>query len=236
MKKTEQLLKKFWEASQAKPISGNATSLYINLLCYLENESTALRTDNILTSLLGITPLALKKAQDELRERSLLQFRTTPIEGAKEKDWFREYTMDEELFDKFDERIESTLSGEELEEEERKLEQLESDVQELYNSYPSKCPNRETSTGKSAKDKKKLKKLLQEKPKKELLAIIKQYVRESLDKQQYMKNFSTFLNNLPELTEQKPKPSRKGEEVDINVEIMTASEKLDWFNALRKNR
>lgn len=236
MKKENALLRKYWEATQAKPISANSASLFINLLELLRNEKTVVRTDRVLTSSIGITEVALKKAQNELRERSLLQFRTTPIEGAKEKDWFREYTMDKELFDKFDERIESTLSGEELEEQKRKLEQLEADIQEVYNSYPSKCPYRETSTGKSSKDKKKIKKILSEKPKTELLAIIKQYVRQCLDSQQYMKNFSTFLNNLPELVDDKPKPSRKGEEVDINVELMTPAEKLDWFNEIRKNR
>ena len=235
MKKENALLRKYWKATQAKPISANSASLFINLLELLRNEKTVVRTDRVLTSSIGISEIALKKAQNELRERSLLQFRTTPNE-KKERDWFREYTMDKDLFDEFDERIESTLSGEDLEEQKRKLEQLEADIQEVYNSYPSKCPYRETSTGKSAKDKKKIKKILLEKPKTELLAIIKQYVRQSLDSQQYMKNFSTFLNNLPELVDDKPKPSREGEEVDINVELMTPAEKLDWFNELRKKR
>lgn len=235
MKKENALLRKYWEATQANPISANSASLFINLLELLRNEKTVVRTDRVLTSSIGISEVALKNAQDELRERSILQFRTTPNE-KKERDWFREYTMDEDLFDEYDERVEIKLSAEELEKHQKESKKLQSNIQLVYDAYPAKCPNRETSTGKSAKDKKRIEKLLDKKDVDELLKITKQYVRQCIDRGQYMKNFSTFLNNLPELLVEKPITSRIGEEVDIEVGLMSASEKLDWFNDLRKRR
>lgn len=239
-KRLSQLLVRFWIEQKKNPITANSALLYIYLLDDSIGFKPIIYTDKMLTSILGITERALEIAQDELRERNLLQFRTTSNDDLKERDWMREYTMDVSKFKEFDERVESQMTEEELEIHKCKLEKLESDIQLIYDAYPTKCPFQETSTGKSSKDRERIKRHLKTKSADELLKIIKQYVRECLDRERYFKNFSTFLNNLPELVDESApvvsKPSREGEEVDINVEFMTQAEKLDWFNDLRKKR
>lgn len=71
-------------------------------------------------------------------------------------------------------------------------------INNIYTLYPSKCPNRETSTGKTAKDKDKIKTLLQTISPEHLTTTITRYVNECRRDNAYMKNFGTFLNNLPD--------------------------------------
>ena len=67
----------------------------------------------------------------------------------------------------------------------------------IYNLYPSKCPMRNTSLGKSRKDKDRIKKLLKLYTKEEIERVVKEEISQKLGKQ-YMQNFSTFLNNFPD--------------------------------------
>lgn len=84
-------------------------------------------------------------------------------------------------------------------------------VDAIYLLYPSKCPNRETSTGKTAKDKDKIKTLLQTISPEQLTATVTRYVNECRRDNAYMKNFGTFLNNLPDYSnagEERPNITR----------------------------
>ena len=76
---------------------------------------------------------------------------------------------------------------------------LHVDVEEVYKKYPTKCLIRGASTGKGAKDKTKIKALLKQYSKNELLETIELYVNDCVATNTYMKNFSTFLNNLPSI-------------------------------------
>jgi hypothetical protein len=70
-------------------------------------------------------------------------------------------------------------------------------VDRMYALYPTKCPKRNTSLGKSMKDKARIKTLLKTYTKEQ----IEQVIRNEVDSNygvNYMKNFSTFLNNFPE--------------------------------------
>ena len=67
----------------------------------------------------------------------------------------------------------------------------------IYNLYPSKCPMRNTSLGKSRKDKDRIKKLLKVYTREEIERVVKEEISQKLGKQ-YMQNFSTFLNNFPD--------------------------------------
>lgn len=71
-------------------------------------------------------------------------------------------------------------------------------IDEIYSLYPSKCVVKNTSTGKSKKDKDKIKSLLKDVSKDFLISTIDRYSRECKAGGIYMKNFSTFLNNLPD--------------------------------------
>lgn len=79
-------------------------------------------------------------------------------------------------------------------------EELKADIDEIYKAYPSKCPRRMQSTGKCGKDKDRIRILLTKKgkTKEEILRAIRQTINEGA----YLKNFSTFLNNLPEIDDE----------------------------------
>ena len=80
-----------------------------------------------------------------------------------------------------------------------KDEALQADIEEIYKAYPTRCEKRGQSTGKCAKDKDRIRILLTKKgkSKSDILAAIEQTISEG----GYLKNFSTFLNNLPEVAE-----------------------------------
>jgi hypothetical protein len=71
-------------------------------------------------------------------------------------------------------------------------------VDRVYSLYPTKCPISGRATGKSSKDKVIIERLLKSVPEKNLADIIKRYIKESIEQQSYIKNFSTLLNNLPD--------------------------------------
>lgn len=74
-------------------------------------------------------------------------------------------------------------------------------IEEIYNKYPSKCPVKSRSTGKSSKDKDKISRLLKTNSKEHLLLTIETYVNDCIKSKTYLKNFATFLNNLPDIKE-----------------------------------
>lgn len=78
------------------------------------------------------------------------------------------------------------------------------DVKRLYSLYPSKDPMTNRQLGKSSKDKTRLLKLLKTHSPEKLEKIIKRYVADCVKDGTYMKNFSTFLNNLPDYEEDAP--------------------------------
>ena len=91
----------------------------------------------------------------------------------------------------------------EVEAKSRKAEEaaeIESFVEKMYKMYPTKCPKRNSSLGKSKRDKIRIKSLL----KQYSPAEIERVIRHEIDSNygiNYMKNFSTFLNNFPDPNE-----------------------------------
>jgi hypothetical protein len=70
-------------------------------------------------------------------------------------------------------------------------------VDMIYSLYPTKCPKRGTSLGKSKKDKERIKKLLKTYTKEQIESVVRKEVDAKYNKE-YMQNFSTFLNNFPD--------------------------------------
>lgn len=83
-----------------------------------------------------------------------------------------------------------------VKEDSKKSDKLEF-IDRMYNLYPTKCPKRGCSLGKSYKDKDKLKKLLKQYTEEEIEMVILHEIDEKYGKQ-WMSNFSTFLNNFPD--------------------------------------
>jgi hypothetical protein len=82
--------------------------------------------------------------------------------------------------------------------EEQEQEQEKEEVEYIYSLYPSTCVVKKSSTGKCKSNKEKIKKLLKEYSKDKLDFIIKKYIDDCKSHKVYMKNFGTFLNNLPD--------------------------------------
>lgn len=70
-------------------------------------------------------------------------------------------------------------------------------VEMIYSLYPTKCPKRGSSLGKSTKDKNRIRKLLKTYTKEQIEAVVRKEVKDKYGKG-YMQNFSTFLNNFPD--------------------------------------
>lgn len=79
---------------------------------------------------------------------------------------------------------------------------LNENIEEIYNSYPTRCVVGGRSTGKSAKTKDKIKTLLKTITPEKLIDTIKWYVEDCKKTNTYMMNFSTFLNNIPDVPEE----------------------------------
>lgn len=101
-------------------------------------------------------------------------------------------------------KIESPTAEEQREAKKEENDDVNKFVDEMYEIYPTKCPKRNSSLGKSRKDKDRIRKLLKTYSKEE----IEQVIRNEVDSNygvNYMKNFSTFLNNFPEPNDESTK-------------------------------
>ena len=83
-------------------------------------------------------------------------------------------------------------------ENENEDENTNKDINAIYSLYPSKCPIKNSSTGKTKTNKNKISKLLKEYSKDELVSKINLYIEDCKKHKVFIKNFSTFLNNLPD--------------------------------------
>lgn len=84
-------------------------------------------------------------------------------------------------------------------------------VDRMYEIYPARCPKRNASTGKSRKDKDRIKRLLKIYTQDEIEKVIRDEVDNNFGVN-YMKNFSTFLNNFPAPISESPKVEAKKDE------------------------
>ena len=102
-------------------------------------------------------------------------------------------------------------------------------VEQMYKLYPTRCPVRNTTLGKSHKDKERIKRLLKTYSQEDIERVIRHEVDEKYGKS-YMSNFSTFLNNFPDPSELF---SSKSYGYPQSVEDMKDDDvqtKLDFFN------
>jgi predicted phage replisome organizer len=102
--------------------------------------------------------------------------------------------------DKTDKDIEK-----EKEKEKNKKEELEESIDNIYKLYPQRCPFKNRPLKSKEKNKKKIKSLLKEKTEEELYNIITGYLDNCKKTKTFLKDFSTLLNNLPEIEDMEEK-------------------------------
>ena len=98
--------------------------------------------------------------------------------------------------------------GEEEEKEKIKKEVIDF----IYGLYPTKCLIKNSSTGKSESNKTKIATILKTMSKDKLSKTIEKYKKDCVTDKVYMKNFSTFLNNLPDYDSKEIDPNELDEE------------------------
>lgn len=103
------------------------------------------------------------------------------------------------------EKYESEYEIESEYKKENIIEISKDDIDKIYSAYPSKCIVKKSSTGKTTNNKSKIETILKKGTYSvdQLLSIIDRYVKECKETNTFMKNFATFLNNIPDYTEQK---------------------------------
>lgn len=77
--------------------------------------------------------------------------------------------------------------------------ELKASVDRVYYAYPSKCPKGKNSTSKSFKNKKTIAKRLEIYSEEYLIKAIETYIDGEKKADRWIKNFSTFLNNIPDI-------------------------------------
>jgi hypothetical protein len=75
----------------------------------------------------------------------------------------------------------------------------------IYNIYPNKCHSGRSTSKSKKKDLEKISKLLKEHSFEHLEKVINYYIEDCKKTNTYIKNFSTFLNNLPDIPEETQK-------------------------------
>jgi hypothetical protein len=83
--------------------------------------------------------------------------------------------------------------------EEEKNRKDNSDIDNIYSQYPSRCVISGRSTGKCHKNKDKIRALLKQKTPEEIETAITWYISDCKKTSTFLKNFSTFLNNIPDI-------------------------------------
>lgn len=84
-------------------------------------------------------------------------------------------------------------------EDKSSIKEIDEFVEKMYSLYPTHCPKRGASLGKTRKDKERIRKLLKVYSVEEIERVFKLEIESKLGKS-YMQNFSTFLNNFPDPT------------------------------------
>lgn len=85
------------------------------------------------------------------------------------------------------------------------LDEEEAFVEEIYQMYPSKCPKRNKPLGKCDKNRSQIRTLMKKYSQEQIRAVVQHELSVKLGKD-YLKNFTTFLNQFPdpETIDEKP--------------------------------
>jgi hypothetical protein len=99
-------------------------------------------------------------------------------------------------------------------------------IEELYNLYPSRDINHNNkSTVKSYKDKERIKSLLKKKSFEEIKKSMEFYLKECNKQKTWLKNFSVFLNNLPDIIHEEKNQLKQ---VDYHYESLPEKPMEGW--------
>lgn len=104
-------------------------------------------------------------------------------------------------------------------------------VEAVYAAYPRKCLVSSRTTCKGSKDRKKIKIYLESGRynEQELITIIQLYIKECMRTNTFMKNFQTFLNNLPAVEDFQDNTPEQNNILDSNTDDQINAPMKDVF-------
>lgn len=115
-----------------------------------------------------------------------------------EKRWNKK---DTKVYERIESNTNDTDKREKKEDKSKKVKEesnKKEDIDFIYSLYPTKCPVKNNSTCKSIKCKDKIKDLLKSKTREKLENTINNYLVDCKNSKTWLKNFKTFLNDLPD--------------------------------------
>jgi len=206
------LINRFWELDEAWQFSCCETRLYFYLL------KTANRlgwgdnwthSDDKTAANVGVSKNTFKTARNRLSQAGLISFK----EGGKgygNKTRYQityqnmtpkpEPKVDPKLQPKPEPKVDPIYNKTKIKTKNKESTDVDEKVEVLYSLYPAKCVvNAKRNLGKGSKDKEKIEKLLKVHSFEDLKKTIEWYIGSCRSSQTFMKNFSTFLNNLPDI-------------------------------------
>ena len=208
------LINRFWELDEAWQFSCCETRLYFYLLKTANRlgwEDSWTHSDDKTAANVGVSRNTLKTSRNRLLQAGLISFK----EGGKGYGNKTRYQISyQNLTPKPEPKVDPKLQPKpepkvdpiynktknKIKTKNKESTNVDEKVEILYSMYPAKCVvNAKRNLGKGSKDKEKIKKLLKERSFEELKETIEWYIGSCKSSQTFLKNFSTFLNNLPEV-------------------------------------
>lgn len=208
----ERLTKGIWipiEIWEDKNLSWNERILFLEIDSFTSVDKDCFISNEYIANLLNVSETSANKILSSLIKKGYViktsfDGRKKYVKSALHLTTTLPCTLEQpclELSDNILNTVTNTITKEEDTNVSKKVRNIirQEDVDYLYSLYPPKCPNRNKSNGKGIKDKEKIKSLLGSMPKEELEFTIKAYVQQCTENKEWMKNLSTFLNNLPDM-------------------------------------
>ena len=196
------------EIWERKDLSVNEKVLYAEIDSYTSKSKDCFMSDEYISAFLGVNKTNANKTLSSLIKKGLVAktrfdgrkryvraalSQTTDLTCQNRQTSFI-YKEDNNTSNNNNLPVKSTNKEEEKELKEKEVADF---VERIYKMYPTRCPKRNVSLGKSAKDKERIKRLLKIYKQEDIENVVKREVEEKYGKT-YMQNFSTFLNNFPD--------------------------------------
>ena len=194
-----------WMVNELR-LSGNDLICYALIYGFTQNGCYWDKSASYIANWLGVSKRTVFDILKRLVEKKLIEQQECVINGVK----FCKYKADVQNFIGSEE---SALGGSEesalyeynnIENKEKEIEdkssiekKIDAFVEKMYSLYPSRCPLRKTSLGKSHKHKAKIKALLKTYSMQDIEKVFRCEVESKYNKL-YISNFATFLNNFPD--------------------------------------
>lgn len=203
----QRIVKGIWipiEIWKDKNLTWNEKILFLEIDSFTSQDKDCFFSNEYIAELLGISEANANKTLSSLINKGYVI--NTRIEGRKRYiksalSISRRGCQNQQLWDLFSSNMIYTkamkLTNESIKEEKDKKEEIDAFVEKIYKMYPTKCPKRNISLGKTKKDKERIEKLLKFYSMEDIEKVVKHEIDEKYGKA-YMSNFSTFLNNFPD--------------------------------------